>query len=259
MPKLGAEIADALVHGASRTTPNVARADATLSDTAVIVGCDPSARACLDAVAAALNVDQVVFARIAISGDDARVAVTAITRETEPLTRTFTVHASSKPADLAAIEPAVVEMLDSGEARRSQVHHDAAQTQPTALPPPPTPPAVVEAPEGEHPAWPIVVTGAGAAVAIAGASCWALASSKQRDIDRAPTSTAADLDHLASLETSAKRYATAGNVLVVGGAIVTVAGAALWWRVWHGSHGESVTVAPSVAPDHAGVWIGGAW
>lgn len=256
-PKLGAEVADALARGASRTTKNVARADATLTDTAVIVGCDPANHACLDSVAAALNVDQVLFARITPKDNDADVEVTAVTRETEPQTRTFTVHASSHNPDLAAIEPAVVEMLESGEARRTQQHKDAAAGGgSSALRPPPPPPVTTV--EGDHPSWPVVVTAGGAALVIAGASAWAIASSKQHDIDHAPTSTAADLDALSSLETSAKHYATAGNVLFVGGAVVAVAGAALWWRSWRaGAH--EVTVAPSVGPEHAGVTIGGVW
>lgn len=252
-PKLATDIADALARGASHTTKNVARADASLTDTAVIVGCDPANHACLDAVAAALNVDQVLFARITPHDKDADVEVTAVTRETEPSTRTFTIHAATHAADVAAIEPAVVEMLESGEARRSQQHKDAV----TALPPPPPPPPVTTEPESEHASWPVVVTAGGAALAIAGASCWAIASSRQSDIDHAPASTAADLDHLASLETSGKRYATAGNVLFVGGAVVAVAGAALWWRSWRGPH--EVAVTPSVGPDHAAVFVGGVW
>ena len=102
----------------------------------------------------------------------------------------------------------------------------------------------------------MVVTAGGAALVIVGASFWAIASSKQNDIDHAPTSTAADLEALSALETSAKHYATGGNVLVVGGAVVAVAGAALWWRAWRG---HEVTVAPSVGPQHAGVMIGGVW
>jgi hypothetical protein len=252
MPKLPAEIADALARGAAKTTGHVARADASFSDTAVIVGCDPSTNACLDAVAAALNVDQVVFAKITAKDKDAQVEVIAVTRDSEPQAHTFLIRAASHDADLASLEPAVVEMLESGEARRSKEHHDT--TQPQQLPPPP--PKIVEVEEA-RPSWPVVVTVGGAALVITGASFWALASSKQSDIDHAPTSTAADLDKLADLESTAKHDATIGNVMFVGGAVIAVTGAALWWRSWRGDHG--VAIAPSVGPDHAAVMIGGVW
>jgi hypothetical protein len=251
MTSLAADVADALARGAAQTTHNVARADASLGDTAVVVGCDPSQAACLDAVAAALNVDQVVVSRLRASGNDATVEVTAVTREAEPSTRTFTVHASSRDADLAALQTAVIEMLQSGEARRSQAHREGAASQPS-LPGGAHPTTV----EPARPTWPILVTAGGAVLLAGGVGCWALASSKQGSIDGAPTGSAADLDRLASLESSARQYATAGNVLVVGGAVVAITGAVLWWRAW-GDH--DVEVTPAVAPDHAGVIVEGVW
>jgi len=264
LPQLGADVASALARGAARITRTVSRADAPLSDTAVIVGCDPAQRTCLDAVAAALNVDQVVFARVQADGDDAKIEVTAVTRETEPSTRTFPVRRASRAADLAAIEAAVVDMLQSGEARRSQAHQAAnttntnttntntTNTNTTPTKPPPPPPV-----EHETPTLAIAVTITGGVLLAAGATSWALASSKQGEIDRAPADSAADLDHLASLESSARTYATAGNVLVIGGAAVAVAGAVLWWR--SGSSDGEVAVAPMIGPDRAGFAVAATW
>jgi hypothetical protein len=255
MPKLGAEVADALARGAARTTSHVARADANLTDTAVIVGCDPEQHACLDAVAAALNVDQVVFARLKAQDSDAAVEVTAVTRDAEPSTRSFTVKASSRTADLAAVESAVVDMLESGEARRSQAHRDSgggSHPLPPAAPPPLPPPT-----ESGHARWPLFVAAGGAVLLGGGAACWALASSKQSDIDGAPSATAADLERLAGIESSAKGYATAGNLLVAGGAVVAIAGGILWWR--SSSDGAAVTVTPAVGADHAAVLVEGRW
>src|SRR5699024_8972436 len=82
-----ADVASALVRGAERTTSTVAQATASLSDTAVIVGCEPALPACRDAVAAALNVDQLLLARIERDGEAAAVEVTAVTREGEPVMR----------------------------------------------------------------------------------------------------------------------------------------------------------------------------
>ncbi|MCE9572317.1 MAG: hypothetical protein K8W52_04110 [Deltaproteobacteria bacterium] len=249
MPTLAADVGDALARGAARTTPTVARADATLSDTAVVVGCDPKLPACLDAVAAALNVDQVLFSRLRATGADATIEVTAVTREAEPSTREFTIHAASRAADLAAIEPAVVEMLESGEARRSaQVQHAVV-----IAPPPPPPPRPAPA---AHPIWPIAVTAGGAALVIGGLAAWTVAAGKQGDIDAAPTGTSVELARLAALESSARRYATAGNALVIGGALVTAAGGYLWWR---SRRAPAITIAPAIGAEHAQVVIGGVW
>ncbi len=249
MATLATDVGEALARGAARTTPNVARADATLADTAVVVGCDPALPACLDAVAAALNVDQVLFSRLRTAGDDAEVAITAVTREAEPQTRTFTVHAASRAADLAAIEPAVVEMLESGEARRAALVSNAA----VAIPPPPA--AVAAAPVA-RPRWPIAIAIGGAALVAGGLTSWALAADTQGDIDTAAVDTTAQLAHLASLEASARRYAMAGNALVIGGALVTTVGGILWWRA---RRAPGVTIAPALGADHASVVIGGAW
>jgi len=263
MPDLGTKVADALARGAAQTTTTVTRAGATLTDTAVVVGCDLSARTCLDAVAAALNVDQILFAKITPDPNDpdtAQVDVTAVTRETEPVTRSFTVHAASTDDDLAAIEPAAVEMLQTGESRRRSGSTPPDNTKPPPPPPPPPAPLPPAAPtETRSATLPLVATITGAVVVAAGATCWAVASSKQGQIDSAPTTTAADLEHLASLESSAKGYATAGNVLVISGAVVTLAGGALWWRARHGHHHGKVAVTPAVGADRAMLVVGGAW
>src|SRR5262249_6137637 len=110
--------------------------------------------------------------------------------------------------------------------------------------------------EPGHARWPLFVAAGGAVILGAGAACWAIASSKQSDIDGAPSATAPELEHLASLESSAKTYATAGNVLVIGGAVVAIAGGVLWWR---SSGDAAVTVTPAVGADHAAVFVGGRW
>jgi hypothetical protein len=248
MKDLAADVGDALARGAARTTPTVARADATLADTAVVVGCDPAEPACLDAVAAALNVDQVLFSRLRVDGADAQVDVTAVTREAAPSTRTFRIRAGTRASDLAAIEPAVVEMLASGEARRAaQAEHPVARA-PVAAPVAP-PPHV-----GSR--WPMMITVSGAVLVAGGLSSWAVAAARQGDIDGAPSATVADLEHLTALEGSARRAATLGNALVIGGGLVTIAGGVLWWRQ-RGPH--AVVVAPQVGGDHASVIVKGTW
>lgn len=266
--KLARDVGDALAKGARDTDAEVARADATLADTAGIVGCEPSARDCVDAVAAALNVDQLLVATISADGDDATVEVTAITRETEPLTQTFTVRKRTRKADLRAIRDAVGGMLEEGEARRAEA---------AAVDPPDEPGGADAVPddadddpgrgtidatrgrttEARPSAVPKILVIAGAAVVAIGLTSWALAAGVQGDIDEAPTATAADLDALTDLEHAMAIRANVGNAFVVTGAIAIAAGAA-WWLHDRGER-RRAAVTVTALPSGAGVAIGGAW
>jgi hypothetical protein len=232
----------------------VARATAPIADTAVIVGCEPTEDSCLDAVAAALNVDQLLIARIAATGakgEDATVEITAVTREARPVRQTFTVHAASRDADLAALEEQVPVMLEAGEARRDE-------PEPPPEPVPVPVPVPVPGPERRSSAGPLIVAGAGGALLVAGGVFWGLAASTQGEIDDAPTATAADLERLADLEDEARLRANVGNVLIVAGAVVA-AGGVTWYLVSR-RRGREVRVAPLVDPSGGGgVAIGGAW
>jgi len=256
--KLGALIKDveaALSDGAGKTTPNVAKATASLDDTAVIVGCDPKEKDCLDQVAAALNVDQLLIADISTSGQDAVVDLTAVTREADPVQQSFTIHATTRADDLKKLEDAVPVMLEAGEARVQEAH----KVVPPPPPPPPPPHPVVVTPPPPPPhatsRLPLYVAGGGAAVAAIGSVFWMLESSKQDQIDAAPTRTGADLDRLASLESSAKLYANVGNVAVIAGGVAIAAG--VGWYIYEKRHGHEVTVTPTAGG--AAVTIGGTW
>ncbi len=265
-PATLAGLADALTaavaRGARRTTATVAQAAATLADTAAVVGCDPSGRDCLDAVAAALNVDQLLIVRITSVPAGAEVEITAATREAAPVTRRFRVRPATREADLAAIETAVPDMLEAGEARAGLPPEGTGAPSPSGGPPDPIPtgPPVgppVDPGTGRSDAWrgPAIAVGAGGAVALAGAAFWGLSLATQGDIDAAPTETTADLDRLADLEDTGRRNALIGNVLVVGGAVV-IAGGAVWW---YRTRRTDVVVVPAVSPDGAGIVMEGRW
>lgn len=262
--KLGRDVGDALAKGARDSDAEVARADASLADTAVIVGCDPARRDCVDAVAAALNVDQMLIATLSAYGDDASVDITAVTRETEPLTQTFVVRKASRKADLKAIREAVRGMLEEGEARRSAQAATPDPDEPDAPDPDepartvdpavgPTPPTEVDTTPSPLPRFVMI---GGGAIAAVGLTFWALASSTQGDIDDAPTNTAAQLDALVALEHRAAVRANVGNALVVTGAVAIAAGA-VWWL--HDRQERRVAVTVTAVPGGAGLAIGGAW
>lgn len=251
---LANDVGTALATGAKVTSSSVARATASFEDTAVIVGCEAAEPDCADAVAAALNVDQLLLATITATGFEASIEITAITREAEPVTETYPVRKASRAADLALIQAAVPRMLEEGEARRTKA---LEPVDPDPLPPPDPDPVPAPRPpaEGAPSRLPLAVTIGGGVVLVAGVISWALASGLQGDIDDAPTSTPEEVDALVALEDRAALRATLGNVLVIAGAVVAVAGGTWWW-LDHRSHAR-VTV--SQLPGGAGVAIGGAW
>jgi hypothetical protein len=265
--KLGRDVMDALAKGARDSDAEVARADATLADTAGIVGCDPAEPACVDAVAAALNVDQLLIAEMSIypaGGDDAMVEVTAVTRETQPLSQTFPVRKDSRRADLKAIREAVGRMLEEGEVRRAQAiaepepaeDEGAAPVRPVEAPERAVDPEPVAEGPRRASRGPVILAVSGGVLAVVGATFWALAASAQGDVDDAPTATAADLDALVELEDRASFRAGVGNVLVVVGAVAAAAGG-VWW--WHDRTQRERAVTVTALPGGAGVAFGGAW
>ena len=276
------DLARALTQGARRVTPDVARSSASLADTAVIVGCDPAARPCLDAVAAALNVDQLLVVRVVAAADagaggEVTVELTAVGRETAPVTQRFPLRPATRKRDLAAIEAAVPAMLEAhvapgpggddpggaggaGGAGAGDGPGDAGAGKGGAGSAGAGAGPEVSTRSRRTPAA-IALTG-GAVVAI-GVGAWVLAAIEQGEIDDAPTATAADLDRLARLERTAERYASAGNALVIAGGVAAAAGAVWWWTAGRGRDrapdDRGLVVTPRLAPTGAGVIVEGRW
>jgi hypothetical protein len=273
--KLPADLAAALTDGAKHVTPNVARSTASLQDTAVIVGCDPAQQSCMESVAAALNVDQMLLVTVkSDTGGDVTVEVTAVSREAEPVTKQFVIHPTTRKQDLAMIEAAVPAMLDAeGHPEETDVGLEAGgngepgagagngkgngngDQQGTGDREPGTGTGSGDDRVSSTRA-PEVITIAGGALAVVGLGAWMIAAKKQGDIDGAPTATAADLDRLEQMEGSARSYARIGNGLVIAGALTAAAGAVWWWKV---DRRRDTVVTPVVTPEGGGVVLEGRW
>lgn len=284
------DLARALTQGARRVTPDVARSSASLADTAVIVGCDPAARPCLDTVAAALNVDQLLVVRVvagaaADAGGEVTVELTAVGRETAPVTQRFPLRPATRTRDLAAIEAAVPAMLEAhvapgpgaddpgGAGGAGGADAGAGGAGAGDLGPGDAGAGGAGAGSAGAGAGPEVSTRSrrtpaaialtGGAVVAIGVGAWVLAAIEQGEIDDAPTATAADLDRLARLERTAERYASAGNALVIAGGVAAAAGAVWWWTAGRGRDrapdDRGLVVTPRLAPTGAGVVVEGRW
>jgi hypothetical protein len=82
-----------------------------------------------------------------------------------------------------------------------------------------------------------------------------LANSKQDEIDRAPTSSVEELDHLVELESSARWRYRAANVFLIGGAITVGVGVGLAIVDMRRGRARRIEVTPVALEGGAGVLV----
>lgn len=272
-PTVDAAIA-ALVRGAAGGKTTVVTAgDGSLADSAFIVGCEPTADTCRDAVARQLGLDALWI--VAADGATVTVAVRPVGGPTS--TRRVPMPQPTAPAGIAALEAAGrswaggAAPVDAGAggstSSRPRVDpgtdHLAPRSPDAPVADPPEPPQFEPAPAtAAAVARPIPVGAIGLGVGggvllLGGAVMWGLAASTQGDIDAAPAQSAADLQHLAALEDTGRTYAGLGNAMVIGGSLAVVAAGA--WIYWTRHHGAETRLAPVVGGGAAGLTLEGTW
>lgn len=225
----------AVARAGEAVAPGLAVSQASLTDSALIVGCEPARPECRQAVAEQLAVDELVVVE---GGADGAIAVTIYGRGRTPAQTTARVAGPDDRAGLDALGAASAQLLGgTGE---------------------PTGERPLATTGGSSPPRGALYLGVGGGVlAIAGVVAWGLAAGKQSAIDDAPTATSADLAHLADLEDSGRAYAAAGNALVITGA-VALAAAGTWYYLGRRRE-RAIAVAPSVGPSGAAVHLGVRW
>lgn len=238
-----AAITDAVVRGAQRVSPSVTAGSASLADTAFIAGCDPAVPACLDAVSSQLGVGQLVIVAPRKHGGQVIVEVAASRPGGAPKRRSFAIGADPKPS-LAEIEDAIPTLLGAAPTRAAVAAPIAAAG------------TVADAPR-PRPRGALILTIGGGVLAGAGLALWAVASSTQRDIDDAPTTTPSDLERLAALERDGRTYAGVGNGLVIAGAVAAAAG--LGWLLWDRRRDRALRITPVATAQRAGLALEGSW
>lgn len=229
------------------TGATVTVGDATFDETAAAVGCLPAEPKCAQQVRTTLGVDELVYGTATTDPNGATTVTVrrASVADDPPKEMTATVSKSDGPdrAD-AALGPAF--------GAQTTVVGDRP-------PPPPPPPAGPTGPPVDHTRrnLGIACTTGGGVVFLIGLALWANASSKQDQIDSAPTNNAQQLVALRDLEDKAQTYAIAGDVMVVAG--IALAGYGVWTIYKDHKEKQRVVVTPTATPAGAGVTIGGVW
>jgi hypothetical protein len=224
----------AVARAGEAVAPGLAVSQASLTDSALIVGCEPARADCRQAVAEQLAVDDLVVVE---RGADGAIAVTIYGRGRAPAQTSAPVAGPDDRAGLDALGAASARLL--GGARPSPD------------------PRGVSSGGSSSPRGALYLGVGGGVLALAGAVAWGLAAAKQGEIDDAPTATADDLAHLVDLEDSGRAYAAAGNALVITGALALVA-AGTWYYLGRRRE-RGIAIAPAVGPNGAAVHVGVRW
>lgn len=191
-------------------------ASVPIEDAAGLLECDPEGSTCLAAVAKSLEVERLVFGSISYHAGGA-LKVTLTRFDVGPDRQQQTFELSSGTADLLASELVKVSAPLFGG---TIIEED----------PDPTPgPIQGPTPEGKGTpgkittgTWALV--GGGAVVAASGVVMLVSAQSIKRDVQNAPTETAADIRRLRALEDKGVQRTLIGNVLLIGGGVALAAG-----------------------------------
>jgi len=215
--------------------------DVTFGDAAMMVGCKPEDEKCKDEVLGMLAVDEIiaitampkpggieVSVRRISKGGATRNGATLVTADKadqlEALTSLF-----EKPAPLP---PPVTTITTTAPIAPAPMPEPApTTTEPPAPVPEPTTtatiaplPGPIDEPRDDQPRrgrrLAMFGMAGGGALLVIGIVFWASAANIEDEIDDSPKRTRADLEHIQDLEAQGDGYATAGNLLAVGGLIL---------------------------------------
>ncbi|HEX2691708.1 MAG TPA: hypothetical protein VHN14_34095 [Kofleriaceae bacterium] len=220
----------------------VSTAEATYTDTALAVGCDPQTPSCSDQVLSTLAVDELVWATATKDNGRIKLVVRRARKAAAPREISTTIAAGDS-----------ADRIDAGIA--SLFIPPGTIPDPTgpnaATAPPPgtgevvtTPSLTQEVPDHDRPLGIGLAAGGGAAFVL-GLALWASYASLQDSIDHHPTRDRNDFADLIALEDRASSYAITGDCLVLVGLAAGGLGAYYLYRSHHRHH-IAVTPAPIV-------------
>ncbi len=228
---------------ASSPDAGVTVGDATFDETAAAVGCDAAAPKCAISVRTTLGVDELIYGTV--TNDPSGQATVVIRRSSvtsNPPVETTTTLPAGQPAEQAETQLAPLFGLAV----------TAPIAEPTPLPPPPPPAGR----DNRRRNIGIACASGGGVVFVIGLVLWASASSKQDEIDNAPTQTIGQLRRLKDLEDEAQTHAVAGDLMVLAGLALGGIGG---WLLYKDHQERRMVLTPAVTPTGPAVLLGGTW
>jgi hypothetical protein len=260
-PPVPARVSQVIVRVAGERGARVSMAETGLTETSLLVGCDPAEAACLDAMASALNVDHLVFGTVQRRGKGALVQLTVTARQRTPARVTVElpdVRTDPRSEERVAAEVARILAAFELEAR-------AAAAEPTPAPAAPATSALAPTPEDAAPPpaaarggvrfWTWTLIAGGAAMAAGGGALWGIALAERGDLADAPTETAAELEDLRDREDGVELKLRLGGGLAIAGAAVAVTGVVFALRQ-RGGAAETSSIGVSAVPLPGGGAVG---
>jgi len=219
--------------------------EASREDVITLAGCAEPSDDCLRQALGMLDVREAVTGEVRGGGGDVTVELRAVSAEGEPRTRTIVLHGATAGEQAREFAPEAEAFWKN---EPSPAEAAAAEPAP-AQPPPGADLSKSSEPEASFSAsrvkpWAWAVAGSGVGLVAVGSLLLIASQSKQGEVDDAPTDTVDDLENLADLEASGRRYARWGNLCVVVGGVAALAGGFLIWR-----QGRTVSSEVTVAPD----------
>ena len=231
---------------------------ASREDVLTLAGCGEASDDCLRQALGIVEAREVVTGEVRAAGSGVEVELRAVAAEGETRTRTVALAGATPAEQRAQFRP------EAAAFWKGEPSPAAAAAAAAAAPPEPPPGADLSRREedsgfsaGRVKPWAWGVAGGGVGLVAVGALFLVAAEGKQGEVDDAPTETVEDLEALADLEESGRRYARWGNVCVIVGGIAAIAGGVLVYR--QGTDGGEESAAPQVtiAPS-AGSGLGAA-
>ena len=229
-----------------------AAGDATFTDTATAIGCDPSVPACAEDVRATLGVDELVYGTVTKQNGQLVLVVRRTAKGKPRREVSATLEASDSPE---RVEPAILPLFHD---RKPAGTGDGTVGPPLKErpEPPPTPPIPATPPRRERTLGIAAAIGGGTLVVISFA-LWASASGLKSQISDHPVETFNDFQRLREIEDTASSRAWTGNAMFVAGLAVGGLGG---WLLYRDHKAHRAVIAPAPIENGAGItitWLGG--
>ncbi|HWU89891.1 MAG TPA: hypothetical protein VN253_21665 [Kofleriaceae bacterium] len=264
---------------------NMTAGDATFTDTATAIGCDPKAPACAEDVRATLGVDELVYGTVTRQNGQIVLVVWRTAKGKPRREASATLQGSDAPE---RIEPAIQPLFRDGKpapvegppkegAPKGGLSKEGPpkegppkEAPPKEAPPKEGPPKEGPPKEGSPKEGPppstevrrdrtlgIAAAAGGGTLLLISIALWSSASDLEREISASPTATYNDFQRLRDLEDTATTRAWTGNVMFVAGLALGGLGG---WLLYRDHKAHRTIVAPAPIANGAGLtltWLGG--